>query len=181
MFGGTVFTKKVVGVTRMGPGRQELKVTKIGGGAGQENTTGNGSHQTFWDIFYRSVNPLRPLLRPSWAAALAPVSGDPFWQARRRNEINYDPFRSLSLASDFQKTFRKDTFPACLTGAMATQYGLLDALVELVFSYADQFQLHTDSLGVLHPAVARRDLVQRLVYGERAPGLVRKTKKTAVA
>lgn len=180
MFGGTVLRRKAVSVEKRNPGQQELSVKRIGKGKNRQFTTGKGSHQIFWDLFYRAMQPLRPQFDPRFSAALAPVGGDHFWQAYRRNEINYDPWRGLGVADDFRSAFSKDRFPGCLSGAMGTQYSLMEALVELAFVCKDKVELKTDAMANMGTTTSVRDSVKELVYGERPPGLVRNTKKSAL-
>ena len=64
MFGCTVFKRKwVMDVHRGTPGQQVLRYRQIGTGAGQQSTRGSGSHEIFWDLFYRAVQVNLILLR----------------------------------------------------------------------------------------------------------------------
>jgi len=171
----------VVDVSRGTPGRQELSLRKIGNGIGEENTPYYGSHQQFWDLFYNSVSHnVLPFVPPEFAAALAPVKGNPVWQIQRRNDINYDSALGLDLARDFGKTFSKNTFPGCLPGALGTQFRVFETLLVMTYSYATQFGLQTDALNGLGTPGSLRKKVRMLVYNEKSPALIRQTKKSAV-
>lgn len=149
MFGCTVFNKVVIDVNRSSPGNQKLRLRRIGRGPGQLQTTFNGSHRKYWDFFYRAVTTLRPMINPKYSAALTPVRGDPVWQIENRNNINYDSWEGLNLAIKFKNSFSQATFPASLPGILGTQFGILDALLELTFSFARQFGFQTDALNSL--------------------------------
>jgi len=178
IFGCTVFKNRiVVDVSRGSPGRQELRIWK----ARQPNDTSyNGSHQVFWDLFYKAVQVLQPMVTPRLRVALTPVSRDPVWQIKQRNDVNYDSYVALRLAQDFGKSFCRDGFPACLPGVSGTQFRVFEALLEIVFSYAGQFRLRTDALDSLGSAGILRDKVRELVYNDRPLGLVRRTRKSLV-
>jgi len=180
MLGCTVFGKVVVDVKKGSPGQQELRLRGIGDKAGQQHTTFKGSHRAFWDIFYTAVQNLTPMVDPRFAAVLSPISKDPVWQIRHRNEVNYNSHIGFRLAEDFDRSFSKQRFPGCLPGVLNTQFGILETLLELVYSYAHQFSLKTDALNGLGSPACLRDKVRHLVYADRPPGLVRKTKKTAI-
>lgn len=180
MFGAAVFGKSVVDVSIGTPGRQQLSLRRIGPNPGQESTTYSGSHQRFWDFFYNAVSSLRPFVAPEFAAALAPVSGDPVWQIDKRNEINYDSAVGLVLARDFARSFSKTAFPTSLPGALGTQFRVFESLLVLTYSYATSFGLQTDALNGLGVLGSLRDKVRTLVYNEKSPALIRQTRKSAV-
>lgn len=181
MFGCTVFSPKcIVHVSKGSPGKQELRLEGIGKRPGQQYTTYRGSHQVFWDMFYTAAKSLVPMVDPRFAAVLSPVAGDVTWQIQHRNDVNYDSFIGLRLAEDFDRSFSKQAFPGCLPGVLSTQFRILEALLELAYSYARQFGLSTDALVGLGPPAHLRDKVRLLIYADRPPGLVRKTKKTVV-
>lgn len=180
MFGCTVFSRVVVDVKKGSPGQQKLRLRVIGNEAGQQPTTFRGSHRIFWDIFYTAVQNLIPMVDPRFAAVLSPVGGNRVWQIQHRNEVNYNSHIGLRLAEDFDRSFSKQRFPGCLPGVLNTQFGILETLLELVYSYAHQFSLKTDALNGLGSPACLRDKVSHLVYADRPPGLVRKTKKTAI-
>lgn len=180
MLGCAVFGKVVVDVNKGSPGQQELRLRGIGSKPGQYNSTFRGSHRIFWDIFYTAIQNLTPMVEPRFAAVLSPISGDPTWQIQHRNEVNYDSLTGFRLAEDFGRSFFKQGFPGCLPGVLNTQFGVLETLLELAYSYAYQFGLSTGALnGLGHPA-SLRDKVRRLIYTDKPPGLVQKTKKTTI-
>jgi hypothetical protein len=174
MFGCTIFkNSKVIDVDRGSPGQQELHLRT-------ESTTYRGPHRTYWDLFYRAVRTLRPMVDPGFSAALSPVSSNPIWQIEKRNDVNYCSLASLNLAQQFKTSFSKQAFPACLPGVLGTQYGILEGLLELAFDYAAQFGLNTDALIGLSTKTSLRKIVGDLVYSKKPPGLVKKTRKAAL-
>jgi len=111
---------------------------------------------------------------------LSPVGGDPAWQITNRNKVNYDSFTGIRAADSFCQSFSKSGFPSCLPGALGTQYRILESVVELAFSFASQFHLHTDALNCLGNPPSLRGCVNQFVYSHKVPGLLRKTKKSAL-
>jgi hypothetical protein len=182
MFGCSIHTGtgKVVDVCCASPGAQELSVRSIGNSPGREPTSYTGPHRRFWDLFYRAVVSLRLQLASHIAPALMPIAGDPAWQADRRNEVNYDTYAALQSAGTMQATFAASSFPGCLSGPLATQYHVLEALLEAAFAFAAQFGLSTDSLSSLSPVGTRKKKIAKLVYSEKAPRLVSRTDKRLV-
>lgn len=181
MFGCTIFSPKfVVDVNKGSLGQQELHLRRIGTRIGQEYTTYSGSHQVFWDLFYTTVQKLIPVVDPRFAAVLSPISGDRAWQIQNRNDVNYDLLISFRLAESFERLFSKEGFPGCLPGVLSTQFQILETLLELVYSYASQFGLSTDALNGLGRSEPLRGKVRHLIYDDKSPNLVQKTKKTAI-
>ena len=181
MFGCTVFSSpNVVDVSKGSPGQQELRLRKIGKKPGQQYTTFTGSHRIFWDIFYIAAQALIPMVDPRFAAVLSPIGGDPVWQIQHRNEVNYDSLIGFRLAEDFDRSFSKQGFPGCLPGVLSTQFRILETLLELVYSYANQVGLSTDALDGLGRPAPLRDKVRHLIYTDKPPGLVQKTRKTVI-
>jgi hypothetical protein len=175
MFGSAVLRRKtVVQVVANSPGSQALRI-------GNETSTYGGSHQRFWDLFYRAVAPLRVRIDPTLAFALTPVSSDPAWQIDRRNSLNYDTGRLLALAVKFNSSFDKASFPTCLPGTLGTQFRLTEGLVEVGFSLASTLGLKTAALGGAWTSCSDlRDCVRETVFSEKVPGLVRKSRKSAL-
>lgn len=180
MFGCTIFNEVVVDVNRGSPGQQELRLRVIGNRQGQQSSTYHGSHRRYWDFFYTAVTPLRPMVQPNIAPALYPVSNNPVWLIQQRNTINYDSWEGLQLSRGFQKTFSNNSFPGSLPGPLLPQFKVLESLLELSFVYASQFGLHTDAFVNLGVSGNLRAKVSELIYNEKAPGLVRKTKKSTI-
>ena len=177
MFGCSIFHKRVVDVENRFPGQQKLRVRKIGNGRGQQETTYNGAHRQFWDLFYRAVVSLRPNVPKHLAVALTPVSNDPVWLISRRNDVNYNSYESIRLIQDFQSNFSKQSFPGKLPGILATQWGIFELLLELAFDFVHQFNIQTDALSSLTTWGTLPPTVRQLVYGDHPPGLVQKTIK----
>ena len=183
MFGCTVFDGKfIIDVNRSLPGRQELQLRRVGNGSrvGQEITTYSGSHRVFWDLYYNSVQNLIPVVDTTFAAILSPIMGDPVWQIENRNDVNYDTSTGLDLAGNFDLSFSQTNFPNCLSGRLATQYQILETLLELVFSLATDYGLHTDALDSLNQPEPLRDKVSHLIFSQKPPALVRKSKKSLI-
>jgi hypothetical protein len=180
MFGCAIFKNCVIDVKRNAPGNQELSLRRIGNQSGQQPTTYNGGHQRYWDLFYRAVATLRPMVQPKFAAILTPVGGDPIWQIDRRNLINYDSWEGLSLSRNFQISFTQATFPGSLPGILGTQFGILEALLELTFSFAKQFGFQTDALNILGQTSSLTGSIRSLIYNDNPPDLVKKTIKSAL-
>jgi len=179
MFGCAIFNKFVVDVNRNSPGNQELRYRKIGNEADQQPSTYNGGHQRYWDLFYKAVATLRPMVQPKFAAALTPVAGNPVWQIDMRNRVNYDSWEGLNLARNFQGSFSQTTFPGSLPGILGTQFGILEALLELTFSFAKQFGFQTDALNALGHTGSLSNSIHVLIYNDSPPGLGKKTLKPA--
>jgi hypothetical protein len=180
MFGCAIFNSVVVDVHTSSPGQQVLRLRRFGNGPGQQPTTYTGSHRRFWDLFYRAVTRLRSIVQPHLAPALSPVGGDPVWLIKQRNDINYDSWASLDLVHRFRGSFSKPLFPRCLPGFLVTQFTILESLLELSYLYASQFNLRTDTLVSIGRPGYLRNKVAELVYNEKSPGLVRKTRKSMV-
>jgi hypothetical protein len=173
MFGCAVLAaKRVVDVKFGSPGHQELQIRAIGSGLGQEPSTRQGSHEVYWDLFYRAALDLIPLVAPRFAAVLSPISGDPIWQIEKRNQVNYDTLASIRLSESFQGTFCEDRFPACLTGVLSTQFQIAETLLELACSYACKFRLKTDALNGLGVPGSLREKVRSLICEAKVPSLV---------
>lgn len=169
----------VVEVERGNPGNQELVIhrgrralKKL-----QLMSTSQGSHRTFWDVFYQAWRSQDT----SWVdsllhIALNPVSGDSGWQIRNRNAINYDSWKAFDLAREFQHTFKRSQFPKSLRGVLNTQYQVSEAMTLLAFSLAKEIGLQTDALDLLTPVSTRNEKLKRMVFGIRPPNLERKIK-----
>ena len=164
MFGGWIGHKMVVEVAASQPGNQELVTKKI-------QTTYNGSHDRFWDVFYRALAPLMPWVDPKVRFAITPISGNVAWQTQSRNDINYDSLSACQLAANFQSGFNPGKFPTSLPGSMSTQYSVSEALLLIACRYVREFRLMTDALDLLTPAVPRRAKIERLILRVRAPRL----------
>jgi hypothetical protein len=180
LFGCTITNNYVIDVEKGLPGNQTLRIRRIGGKPGQVNTTYLGSHQRFWDLFYRAFQTTKAAFPPSFQVALSPISGDRIWQIERRNDINYDYFSSIQLAQDFERGFTFTNFPSCLPGVMNTQYKVFELLLEMSFYYAKDFGIATNALDGLRTPLPLRKKVRELIYNEKPSGLVNKTRKSKI-
>lgn len=178
MFGSVIFKGKfVIDVGKGAAGSQELRFRRIGNSSpAHERSRYGGSHERFWDLFYKAISSLRPFTAVNLAAALSPVSGNPVWQTEKRNEVNYDPVAGLNLAILFGATFTTNAFRSSLPGVLGTQFHIVEALLTLAYDFAGRFGLQTDALDRLGAVGVLRDKVRMLIYDERAPGLGRQTR-----
>src|SRR5438477_42027 len=81
----------------------------------------NYSLRVFWDLYYKACKSLHPsVIEPLFKIALDPVNNDSVWQISRRNELNYDTTRAVSLMTEFQKKFNPNTH--VLPGILNTQF-----------------------------------------------------------
>jgi hypothetical protein len=177
LFGCTIINNYVIDVETGLPGKQTLRIRRIGSKLGQVNTTSLGSHQRFWDLFYQAFQTTKPMFPSSFQLALTPISKDPLWQIDRRNDINYNSFSSIQLAQDFERGFACSSFPGCLPGVMNTQYKIFELLLEMSFYYAKDFGIATDTLNRLRTPSSLQNKVRELIYNEKPSGLVSKTIK----
>lgn len=180
MFGCAKFKNVVVDVEVGTPEQQRLRQRRFGNKAGQYKLAGNGSHQTFWHLFYDAVTPLTPLVTTNLGIALAPIQNNPVWQTENRNNVNYDTYQGLQLAERFKLSFSQNTFPKSLPGILGTQFGVLERLLEISFQFADQLQISTDALANLAHNHSLRAAVRQMVYTDKPPALIRKTQKSKI-
>ena len=173
MFGCAIFRNSVVDVNRNSPGSQELRLRNIGNKSGQQHSTYTGGHQRYWDLFYKAVATLRPMVQPKFAAVLTPIGKDPIWQIDRRNQINYDSCEGMSLAINFKRSFSKANFPMSLPGILATQYRILEELLELTLYFAKQFGFQTDAINGLGHHNSLAGSVNNLIFNDAPPGIIR--------
>lgn len=174
MFGARVIKGARIEVKSSGPGSQELAIL-LGQGS-----TYSGQHQRFWDIFYSSARALVPLVDRAMRIGLTPVTNNVRWLSERRNDINYDSHSAIDIAGQFQAGFDKTQFPMTLPGAVNTQFAVFEALLVVTMGFARDFGLVTDALQMLSPAGTRRAKLRRLVFEDRAPGLLRKIRRARV-
>lgn len=176
MFGGRTFTNHVIDVRISRRGSQELSVRNIGSGAGQEPTTFRGSHQRFWDFFYRAFNSISSLIPAHLLIAVTPISNQIDWQPKNRNDINYDSYNALELSKIFNTSYNPVNFPTSLPGVLNTQFSVFEATLELAFYYAKQFGLRTDALNSMGSNSLKQN-IKNNIYHFPLPKLVAKTKK----
>ena len=172
MFGCGVFHKNVVHVSRSSPGNQELRVERIGSHPGGYFVTENGSHKRFWEIFYRTVGPVRKWVDSKYRAALVPVSSSNTWLIEQRNSVNYKTTESLSITQSFSRRFRHGSFPDSLPGALQTQFKVSEGILAASSSFANKFGLATDALDFLDASASFTDMVRDHVHAPGLPDLV---------
>lgn len=175
LFGCAVINKRVVDVDHSAAGSQRLRIRSIK----SQSLTTQGSHREFWELFYKAMTPVRPLVDSSLRFGLTP-GPSPTWLIDQRNELNYDSFHYLDAGADFARRFDPDTFPGSLPGLLATQYQVLEALLLISLGFFEDFNLRPQSLP---PDLGSGDLKEQLktsVYAVRAPSLVRKTRKAEI-
>lgn len=128
-------------------------------------STATGSHQMFWDLFYQAILPLHTYITDAkLKVALNPVSNDPYWQIRNRNDINYDTIKALNIIHDFETNFKKSQFPASLPSKLNTQFLITEALTLIAFQYAKQFNIKTNALSFLPGRKERKDKIKRFIF-----------------
>ncbi len=179
MFGCIIFDNMVIDVQNSTPGNQELRVRIINRGQNQLSTY-RGSHERYWDLFYQAVRQMIHMVPTNLSIALSPIDGNPKWHIAHRNKVNYDTFKGLELARDFQSGFNHISFPNSLPGILATQYAINEALLELAVIYAKQFRLTTDALNFLSSSSALKQQVKSMIYHQKPPALVKKTRKNII-
>jgi len=175
MFGCTIFKKHIVDVNQGTLGNQELQLRKIGPGVDEEPTSSGGSHERFWDIFYNSIYSLVPMVSPRLSIVLSPIGGDPAWQIKNRNEINYDTHRGFQIVKDFNKSFSPAKHSLTLPGVLSTQFQILESLLEITCDFAKLIGLKTDALNGIGRSALFSDKVRRWIYTNK-PGKIRKSK-----
>ena len=180
MFGCGVLHNHVIQVTRSTPGNQELRVQQIGQREGQYSVTRKGSHQRFWEIFYRTMPSIRRFVDEEFATALSPVSSNVEWLTKQRNNVNYNTVASINLARSFSMSFSEDEFPDRLPGVLHTQYRISEGILAASCSFAKRFGLTTDALDILDSSAPFRQRVRSLVYSPVVPNLVGRTRPNDV-
>lgn len=170
MFGGWIGNRMIIEVAASQPGNQELIINR------KVQSTYSGSHERFWDFFYGAAASLVPWVDPKIRVAITPVSSTVTWQSENRNEVNYDSFSAFQLASSFQVNFDAARFPASLPGRLSTQFSVSEGLLLITSRFVREFGLTTDALDPLAPAGPRRAKLERLVFRDRVPSLVNRTK-----
>jgi hypothetical protein len=165
MFGVWIDWPDVIEVNTGNIGQQEFIYQK----SPNNVTTYKGSHRIFWDLFYSSISSLSAyIMEPHLMTGITPISNDPIWQIRNRNQVNYDPYESYRLANDFRQHFRSTKFPSSLPGILNTQYKITSSLNELVFNYANAFSLRSDALNLFPPKNSDREKrLNKLVFNSK--------------
>lgn len=175
MFGGFVDrdlgTIEVVNGT---PGKQELMVFRKKGSRRWPYrigilTTFSGTHDVFWDVFFKAVVGLRSFVGNEIAEGLRPVSGDPRWLTITRNDVNYSPLVSLTLSNEFAQRYKIRDFPGCLPARLADTHSTAYNLVRAAHDFARQIKLKTDALDCLPDYKGRTKAVQDHIFSSKAP------------
>lgn len=178
MLGGYVYKNKVVDVASAVPGSKKLILRPINGRSSRSELVRNsGSHQKQWEIFYRSIAPILPSLPSGIQTYLRPVSSDDMWLINNRNQHNYDSATNLALALQFNSSFDKSNFPACLSGPLATQYKVADGMLRAAVNIGKQVGLSTDAFSGLTSELSIGGQINDLVYKQKSVNLVRSTSK----
>ncbi len=170
LFGCYVGEKFVIEATKLSPGSQELvlnwqALARLG-------VHRSGPHVQFWRVFYECSPSFGPFVNDSeLKTALDPIQGNERWQIDTRNKVNYDTYKSIDVMSRLQASFDLNQFPRCLQGELSTQHSTSHAMLRLAFSFAKQFGLSTDALGLLTPSGSRSHKVQELILGAAVPDM----------
>lgn len=136
-----------------------------------------GTHQQFWEFFYFNAKYLKPYVKAKYRFALNPISGDVTWPIRNRNELNYDSFAALELASAHKKLFQADSFPASLPGVVNTQFRFLETLLAVAGTLAQTIGIETNALFGLSTLDTRVLRIERLVLATHPPRLGNRVKR----
>ena len=176
MFGCEVLNGHIIDVKRSTPGTQEFSVQRIVNGPGGYYVTQRGSHQKFWEIFYKATASIKPFVASSVSQTLSPVSNSNVWLVEQRNNVNYNTVASVALAGQFNTTFSDAVFPASLPSTLNTQYQVCEGLLSVGCSFATDFGLTTDALDILSSLVPFNQRVRELVYNSTVPDLVARSK-----
>ena len=177
MFGcGVLNDGYIIDVGQSAPGSQEVLIQRIGNGANKYYVTQQGSHKRFWEIFYKAATSIRPLVDPSLAPMLSPVSSNDTWLIEQRNKLNYDTAESIELGSQFEGSFSAIAFPGSLPSVLNTQYRVCEGLLSVGCHFATEFGLTTDALDILSSSKPLKQQVRELIYNSAIPDLVSKSK-----
>ena len=166
IFGGWVLGRQrnsrvVVHVLTHKPGQQEFKIEK------NYSSTQNGSHQIFWEAYYRAMRSVILWTDPALLLAVQPISNNPLWPIEKRNAINYRSFDAFQLMKDHSNNFDALQFPQTLHGDIATQFSLTRSLLLFSAARVTEFRLTTD----VYPSI-RSECIRDLIYRAAPPNLV---------
>ena len=177
MFGCAILNKHVIHVDRSSPGKQALRIQKIGTRQNQYHVIKSGSHQRFWEIFYSTVTSIIGFVNIQYSAVLSPISNNDTWPIEQRNKVNYDTFEIMKFDSAFGNGFSDISFPSGLPAELHTQYRMCEGILAASCSFAARFCLATDALDTLSAPAPLGQRVRHLIYDAEVPDLVAKTKK----
>ncbi len=172
LFGCRIYGDHVVDVVSSQAGRQQLERRRIGNGRAQYALTRNGSHQRFWEAFYKAALRIRRIANPQYLPVLTPVSNDVIWLIKQRNLVNYTAEQSVAFAASFAAGFSRDNFPSSLPGALHTQYAVCEGLLDVTYAFSTQFGLTTDALDTIGNPGPFSGKVTDAIYDVSVPKLV---------
>lgn len=142
------------------PGNQAFRVEK------NYQSFYPGTHQFFWDAYYRAMSSVAVWADPELQLAVTPVGGNRTWAIDRRNDVNYMTHHAFKIMAD-NIPIDFPTFPACLKGDVITQFQLARALILFCAQRAVEFGLKTDAhSGFSTRADAIRDLIYKAIPGD---------------
>ena len=144
------------------PGHQQFNVEK------NYSTQYSGSHQMFWDAYYRAMTHVVLWTNPSLHLAVTPINNSNIWPIQRRNNINYRTPVAFDLMDHYTANFKQNDFPNSLHGEIVTQFELTKTLLILASERAVEFKLKTD---VFQNFSSRSDAIKRLIYRARPANL----------
>jgi hypothetical protein len=173
MFGCAALGRLYVEVAVASPGAQELRV----GETSRLGLTSSGTHQQFWEIFYRVAARIEPNVDPLLRFALRPIGAAATALATTRNEVNYHTHRALELARDFGARFDRTTFPQTLPPVFGTQYQILEGLLEISLQFRRDFDLTVGNTSLYLGPGDLSNHIRDHVYHTAPPPLVRRTSK----
>jgi len=177
MFGGWIDgSKRIVEVQASTPGAQVLVLRRnVKAPNGYQ-----GSHRAFWDFFYDAVRCVQPWVDPQWSLALVPVNGDRAWQISARNEVNYDTRVAFDVVAKFPTALDRKNFRNSLTGPVATQLQVTEAMLLVAFKFARE--LHVESQ-VFSPFEGgkRGACIQALIVDAGLPELIAQSRINTLA
>jgi len=152
----------VVGPVKESPGAQAIAV---------ENafpSSYTGSHQVFWDVYYKAMTPLATWAKPEHGSAVLPISNNPLWSIERRNKYNYRSFDSFLLMNRCRSGFQANRFPTTLEPDVAGQFDLTKALLLYCADSAQEHGLETD----VHEGFKMRGAaIRSLIFNTPTPSL----------
>lgn len=136
-----------------------------------------GSHQQFWEFFYFNAKFIKPYVATKYHFALNPISGDITWPIKNRNDLNYDSFAALQLASAQRATFNVAGFPASLPGVLSTQFRFFESLLAVTGTCAQSVGIETSALAALSVLANRVARIEELVLSGHSPKLGNRVKR----
>jgi hypothetical protein len=136
MFGGWVGKTRTVDIVTEAPGAQVLRV------AAKNNS--QGSHKSFWTLFYSSVRPIKAAADVQWHPALEPVSSNEFWLIQARNRVNYTVRSAEAARGSFVRFFDAARFPASLSGELATQFEIARCMLGVAAQFLRELGVTSD-------------------------------------